>query len=416
MLVLFDSYAYTLLMRKTFKYRLYPTRRQATMMRQCLSECCWLYNQFLEQRKILWEENQESINLYGQQAFLPKLKAKRPNLKQAHSQILQNVGVRVDLAFKAFFRRAKRGDKPGYPRFKSWKRYNSFTYPQDIGFSIIEDKSLVRLGKIGRVKLKYHRPIEGRATTATIKHTSTGKWFITFSCEVEPKALEPSTSAIGIDVGLESFLTAHDGRKVENPRFFRKEEKALAKAQRKLSTAEKGSSDYQQRRLVVARVHERIGNKRRDFCHQLSRQLVDEYGLIAVEDLSINKMVKKNKDKNMKGLNKSIGDAGWRMFVDLLDYKAEEAGRTLVKVNPAFTSQTCSACGYRTAKKLSDRVHKCSSCGFEMDRDQNAAINILTLGLQGQDGYAVQEAAGSLASAERPLFLLFGLDRQCSLT
>jgi len=379
-------------MLKTFKYRLYPTRRQATTMRRCLSECCWLYNSFLEQRKTLWEENQESISLFKQINQLPGLKKTRPSLKNAHSQVFQNVGVRIDLAFKAFFRRVKRGEKPGHPRFKSWRRYDSFTYPQDLGFQILEDKSLVRLGKIGRVKLKYHRPIEGKVKTATIRRIATGKWFISFTCEVDGKSLPKATNAVGIDVGLESFATLSDGSKVKNPRFFRKEEKALARVQRKLSAAKKGSEERERRRLAVARVYERIGNKRKDFCHQLSRQLVDAYGFIAVEDLKINKMKEKNKKSHKKGLNKSIGDAGWRMFVDFLTYKAEEAGRSLVKVNPAYTSQTCSECGYRTAKKLGDRVHKCSSCGFELDRDQNAAINILTLGLQGQDGYAVQEA------------------------
>jgi len=362
-------------------------------MRRTLSECCWLYNQFIEQREMLWEENQEFISLYDQHSTIPSLKAGRSSLKIPYTQIFLNVGVRVDLAFKAFFRRVKRGEKPGYPRFKSWRRYDSFTYPQASGFAILEDKSLVRLGKIGRVKLKYHRPIEGKPKTATIRRTATGKWFITIVCEdIEPKVLPKATNAIGIDVGLESFATLSSGSKVENPRFFRKEEKALARARRKLSAAAKGSDERKRKRLVVARVHERIANKRHNFCHQLSRQLVDEYGLIAVEDLKINKMIADVKRRGLQGLNKSIGDAGWRMFVDLLDYKAEEAGRTLVKVNPAFTSQTCSACGVRTPKALGDRMHRCSSCGFTLDRDWNAAINILTLGLQGQDGYAVQEA------------------------
>jgi putative transposase len=386
-------------MLKTFRYRLYPTRAQRSAFRRTLSTCCGLYNYMIEQRKSLWEDKQESISLFSQLNQLPTLKKEHTQLKSVYSQVLQNVGVRVDLAFKAFFRRVKRGDKSGYPRFKSWKRYDSFTYPQ-LGFRIIEERSVVQLSKIGFIRFDNHRPIEGKVKTCTIRRTFTDKWFITFSCEIEPIYLQPNDKAVGIDVGLTTFAAFDNGELVENPRFFRREEKALARAQRQLSAGPKGSKERERRRKVVARIHERIVNKRKDFAHQLSRRIINEYGLIAVEDLSINKMIQQNKQTYKKGMNKSIADAAWSMFVNLLIYKAEEAGRSIIEVNPAYTTQTCSSCGYRQAKKLGDRKHVCPVCGYTADRDVNAARNILRLGLQSQVGIADQEAAGLSVPAE----------------
>jgi putative transposase len=292
---------------------------------------------------------------------------------------LQNVATRVDLAYQAFFRRvkAKKG-KAGFPRFKSWFRYDSFTYPQS-GFKINEDKSVVQLSKIGRIKIKYHRPIEGKIKSCNVKRSATGKWFVSFSCDIDSSSKTKQFGrACGIDVGLESFATLSNGKQIENPRFFRKEEKALAKAQRRLSKQKKGTAERFKARKVVARVHERIKNKRHNFAHQLSRKLVTDFKTIVVEDLSINNM----KKSNFKCINKSIGDAAWRMFADLVEYKAEEAGTQFVKVNPAFTSQTCARCGSRAKKTLSQRIHKCSCCNFSLQRDHNAAINILALGQQ----------------------------------
>ena len=352
-------------MRKTFKYRIYPSRSQRTRLLIILGVCRWLYNHFLRARKEAWETNKESLSLYDQHSTLSTLKKNFSFLKQVHSQVLQNVGVRVDLTFKAFFRRIKRGEKPGYPRFKAKGRYSSFTYPQS-GWKILEDKSSIKLSKVGRVKAILHRPVEGQVRTCTVQVTPTGKWFVSFSCEVEPKPLSPSVLKVGIDVGLTSFATFSGGIKVDNPRFYRRDEKDLARAQR----GEKWK--------VVRKIHERIVNRRSDFVHKISRTIINSCGLVAVEDLSINKML----EKNPSCLNKSIMDAAWRMFLDQLSFKAVEAGRIFVKVNPAYTSQDCSRCGYRQTKKLSERTHKCSCCGLKMDRDHNAPLNILALGLQ----------------------------------
>lgn len=363
-------------MLKAFKYRLYPTRKQAGVLTTHLEECRMLYNHFLADRIQAYQDRGESLTCYDQCKRLPFLKEDRPCLTQVHSQVLQNVAIRVDLAFKAFFRRCKAGDKPGFPRFKGLGRYDSLTYPQVGGFTLKE--SWLRLGKIGNVPIKQHCPFAGTPKTCTVRRSATGKWYATIVCAVEPQPMPDSTEAVGIDVGLARFATLSNGQQIDNPRFFRQDEDELAKAQRKLDKAAKGTPARVKARKVVARVHERIHFRRHDFAHQLARRLVSHYGLISVEDLTINGMV------HNRCLAKSIHDAAWSQFRQVLSYKAEEAGRTLVAVNPAYTSQDCSQCGHRLRKALSQRRHVCPCCGLNLDRDENAAKNILRLGLQSQ--------------------------------
>ena len=352
---------------------MYPTKKQRTRLEQTLEECRWLYNQTLAYRKEAWEQRQESVSLYASNKLLPDWKEQRPSLETVFSQVLQNVQARVDLAFKAFFRRVKNGEKPGYPRFKGKGRYDSFTYPQ-FGFSI--NGNTVYCSKIGNVKIKLHRPIVGRIKTLTIQRSSTGKWYACFSVEVKSEPLPENVKAVGIDVGLESFATLSTGEKIENPRFFRKAEKKLAKAQRNLSKTEKGAPERAKRRKIVAHIHERIANQRRDFAHKISRNLVNQFGVIVFEKLNTNGMLKNH------CLAKSVQDAAWNQFVLFTTYKAEGAGRRVVLVDPRNTSKTCSRCGSLVEKTLSDRVHSCPHCDLVLDRDVNAALNILRLGLQ----------------------------------
>jgi putative transposase len=273
-------------------------------MTATLAECRWLYNHFLEARKTAWEERQESLGLYDQHANLPALKAERPSLATVHSQVLQNVGVRIDLAFKAFFRRVKAGEKPGFPRFRGRERYDSFCYPQaPSGCKLTGDR--LTLSGIGTVKVVLHRPLEGQPKTVCIRRSSTGKWYVTFSCEWEPTPLPESPERVGIDVGLHSFAAFSTGEAaIENPRFFRQEEAALATAQRKHAPEAKGTPRRRKRRKVVARVHERTRWKRQNFVHRHSRRIVNRFQVIAVEDLSVNRMVHNH------CLAKSISDAG----------------------------------------------------------------------------------------------------------
>ena len=301
---------------KNFQYRLYPTRNQLHHLEATLEECRWLYNHLLEKRKTAYEQEGKSLTCYGQQATYPILKAKRPSLTRVHSQVLQNVAVRIDLAMKAFFRRLKASETPGYPRFKGYGRYDSFTYPQS-GFSITHD-SRVSLSKIGAVKMVYHRPIKGTIKTATIHRSSTGKWYVTFSCECEPERLPERSEPVGIDVGLKTFATLSTGEEIANPRFFRKEEKALAKVQRKHSKLAKGTPERRKHRKCVARGHERVKFKRQNFTHQQSRAIVDRFGVICVEYLNVNRML------HTHCLAKSISDAAWSAFFSQLSCKAED--------------------------------------------------------------------------------------------
>jgi putative transposase len=331
----------------------------------------------------MWEQDRKSTSLYETTALLPIWKREHPELKGVHSQVLQNVQARVDLAFKAFFRRVKVGEKPGYPRFRGYGRYDSFTFPQ-FGFRLMDNSLL--LSKIGAIKIILHRPIEGKIKTLTIQRDTLGNWYACFACEVEAKLLPFNDLAIGIDLGLQSFAKFSNGQTVDNPRFFRRDEKELAKAQRKLSKAEKGTPERTKRRKAVQHIYQRIANRRSDFAHQKSRELVNSFGFMAFEDLHIKNMLQNHR------LAKSIWDAAWNQLIMFTTYKAENAGRVVVLVDPRDTSKKCSCCGTLVVKSLDIRVHACPECGLVIDRDQNAAINILRLGLE-SPGYALEAPA-----------------------
>ena len=363
-----------MIVRKAFQFRLRPTKKQAKLLQEQLDECRWLYNELLSQRKLAYEELDSSLSKYQQNMLLPLLKEERPTLQKVHSQVLQNIVDRLDKAFQSFFRRCKTGEKPGFPRFRGIHRYDSFCYPQS-GFSLGGQE--IYLSKIGKIRIKMHRSVEGKVKTCTIKKTACGEWDIFLSCEVNARLLPPQTEAIAIDVGLESFATLSNGQKIENPRFFKKGEKHLTKAQRKLSKLEKGTKKRQKAGKAVAKIHERIKKQRKDFCHKQAKKIVAHYQYICLEDLNIKNMMEGSH------IAKSIADASWNQFRQYLTYKAEEAGRKLGLVNPAYTSQKCSQCGHLEPKTLTDRMHQCFHCGYQVDRDFNAAQNILALGLDG---------------------------------
>ena len=360
-------------MRKSFQFRLNPTHHQSTLLNQTLETCRWVYNETLATRKYAWEQEQKSVSLYDTNKFLTSWKKGKPELSQVYSQVLQNVQERVDLAFNAFFRRVKLGEKPGYPRFRGYGWYDSFTFKQ-YGFTLADNGLL--LSKIGAMKIIQHRAIEGKIKTLTIRRNRVGNWYACFSCEVEPTQLPTSEKGVGVDVGLESFATLSTGEKIENPSFFRQDENELAKVQRKLSKAEKGTPEWAKRRKAVCHIHQRIANRRKDFAHKLSRQWVNAYGIIALERLSGKGMLQNHY------LAKSISDAAWNQLSLFTQYKAENAGRECVLVDPRNTSKKCSRCGTLVEKNLSVRVHDCPVCGLKIDRDENAAINILALGLE----------------------------------
>lgn len=359
---------------RVFRYRLKPTKAQVTKLNEQLELCRWVYNETLAMRKNAFEQEGRSVSYFESKRMLPIWKESKPELRSVYSQVLQDVVLRVNLAFKAFFRRVQSGEKPGYPRFKGKNRYDSISYPQS-GFSIDGDK--LWLSKIGDIKFKLHRPIEGDVKRLTIRRSSTKKWYVSFLIEDAPNhILEPSNEIVGVDMGIKNFAVLSNGEFIENPRFLLADEERLKKAQSKRDKLPKGSPRRRKASKTVSHLYERVTNRREDFAQQLSRQWINKYGIIVFEDLNINKMVHNH------NLAKSILDASWNKLVQYTSYKAADAGRKVVLVNPAYTSQMCSSCGQIVKKDLSIRVHNCPKCGLVMDRDLNAAKNILRLGLQ----------------------------------
>jgi putative transposase len=367
---------------KTYKYRIYPTKAQETSLDKMLEECRWLYNKILETRNNTYEQTGISLGLYDTQNMIPDWKKERPSLKIVHSLVLQNVNIRVQLAYQAFFRRVKSGEeKAGFPRFKGEGRYDSMTFPQ-YGNGVRIDGNTLVLSKLGSIKIKFHRGLCGTPKTVCVRRSRTGKWFATFPCECAETPLPTELKTIGIDVGTSTFATMSDGEKVKNPRFFKQEQKALAKANRKLDKIEKGTFARKKQKKVISRIHERIANQRTDFAHKQSRTWVDTYGVIVMEELNIVGMMAEHKIVFGNKLNKSIADVAWNQLAQFTAYKAEDAGRLFMQVDPRNTSKICSRCSALVPKDLSLRVHNCPHCGLVLDRDHNAAINILALGLQ----------------------------------
>ena len=375
-------------MRKSFKYRIYPSKSQTTILKQALETCRCLYNNNLACRKESYEKEKKNISYIGSTNLLKSQKEINPYLMKVHSQVLQEVLKRVDSAYMGFFRRVKsKKGKVGFPRFKGRGRYDSFTFPQS-GWKLIEEKNLVRLSKIGSVKIRFHRPIEGIIKTCTVIKSSTNKWYVCFNCDVGEKLTVPINlkKSVGIDLGIKVFATMSDKTKIANPRFFKEFAERIAVAQQKLSNLEKGSNEREKQKKIISHIYEKLTNKRRDFAHKESLKLVKKYNTICLEKLNTTSMLENSvKDKPkvvFKNLHKAIVDVAWKRFINYVMYKAEYAGTNVVIVNPKNTSKMCSRCGRIVDKDLSVRTHNCSFCNLKIDRDLNASINILRLGTQ----------------------------------
>ena len=374
-------------MKKNYKFRLYPTKKQERELLATLEECRFVYNKILDTRIKVYETEKKTLNKYATNNLIKEWKEERESLGNVHSQVVQNVSERVDLAFKAFFRRCKvKGEKAGFPRFKQFGRYDSFTFPQS-GFSITQNEMRLKLSKIGCVKIRLHRILPEQVKRLTIQRARSGKWYAVFSCVLADVKRTNTNPAVGIDLGLKEFAVLSNGENIKRERFFKDGEKKLAKAQRKFSKLEKKTPERNKQRMIVGRVHEKIQNQRSDFTHKLSRQLVNQYGIICLEKLNIKSMQEQEtisvngKEIKATRTHKSIQDVAWNQFVQQLSYKVEETGGKIVYVNPKNTTKMCSSCGKITSKELSDRIHECSWCGLVMDRDLNASKNILRIGM-----------------------------------
>ncbi len=361
--------------RKTYKFKLRPTSAQERVLDGIVWACRRLYNTALEQRITLYRQRGISLSRYAQEAELKDLRAAFPEYAAIHSQILQNVLARLEKTYQAFFRRILHGEKPGFPRFqgRGRGRFNSFTYKEFSNGARLDNGFLV-LSKIGRVALRWSRPIEGTPKTVTISREADG-WYVCFSCVDVPTQHLPETGQeTGIDLGLESFATLADGTMIHHPHCYRRAERRLKTAQRKVSQRKKGSNRRRKAVKLLAKAHQKVRRQRQDFQHKTALHLVRHYDTIYHEDLQVTNMVRN------PHLAKSIGDAGWSGFLTIFAFKAACAGKRVVAVNPAYTSQNTSGCGAVVQKGLSVRWHSCPDCGTSLHRDHNAARNIERLG------------------------------------
>lgn len=355
-------------MKRTFRYRLYPTKRQIGALEDQLGFACDLYNAALEQRRDWWARGRR-VSRFEQCGQLTELRAEYDGPYEMSVTAQRCALRRLDLAFDAFFRRVRAGEKPGYPRWKSRSRFDSLTW--DSGYTIGER---LRLRGVGHVRVRWHRPLPASANVRTVTvRRAAGKWYASLVVDgVEPRPLPHTGEAVGIDLGISTFAALSTGETIEGPRAFRNAQAQLRRAQRRLSRRRRGSNRRAKARAEVVRHHEHIREIRRDHRHKLARSLVERFDLIAVENLNVAGLAK-------GWLAKDVHDQGWGEFVSCLVGKAEEAGREVVLVDPRYTSQACSGCGQIAPKLLSERTHRCR-CGLELDRDVNAARNVLALG------------------------------------
>jgi putative transposase len=368
--------------RKTFKYKLNPTLSQERTLAFVVRRCRELYNAVLEERRGAWCKCGVSVTHTMQSVQLPAIKEVRPEYRDIHSQVLQDVLTRLNRAFQAFFRRAKNGEKPGYPRFQGASRYNSFTYKQ-FGNGATLDNGFLVLSKIGRIAVRWSRPMEGVPKTVTLSREADG-WYMFISCADVPIQPLPATGQeTGIDLGIESFATLSEGTRVFSPGWHRRAERALKTAQRRVSRRKKGSHRRRKAVTLLAKAHQKVKRQRADFHHKAALQLVRQFDTIYHEDLQTANMIKNHH------LAKSIADARWSQFLSILAFKAAYAGKRVVAVPPAYTSQNRSGCGVMVQKGLSVRWHRCPKCETSLHRDHNAALNIERLGQSLGGGVAV---------------------------
>ena len=366
---------------RTFKYRLFTNKSQGDALDFILWQQRILYNAALEQRKTVYEATGKGVGYVDQWAhFRDERRANPATFGLVNATSLQQLLRRVDKAYNAFFRRLKAGETPGYPRFKSGNRFHSMEFKHGDGVKLRQNEKgqvRLRIQSVGEVKVKWHRdlPAESKIKHVVIKR-SLGHWYVTLMVEFDAPAPLPQTGAtVGIDMGLKSLLALSDGTLIDNPRWLRGSQKRLRVLNRKLARQKKGGTNWRKTAYQLARLHGKIANQRRDFWHKTTRQLVDKYDLISSENLTLGFMTAN------RHLALSAHDAALGEFRQILAYKAEEAGRQVVAVPPQYTSQMCSGCGAMVAKSLSVRVHRCNECGLILDRDVNAARNVLTLGL-----------------------------------
>ncbi len=376
-------------MRTSYQYRLKPTKKQAEIIDNTLDMLRHQYNFQLAQRFDWQEQNKCSIdrcslfvchlpelkdkpNRYSQQATLTQLKVDRPWYKNVHSQVLQEVPKKVELAFDKWLKGDCNGKRLGKPRFKAKGQYKTFTYPQFKQHHFVNNK--IKLAKIGDIKVIVHRQIPNGFDIKTVAVTKKANgYYVTLSLDDKTiPEIKPDFNAdnvVGIDVGLIDFIVTSDNQRIAAPKFLRKSERKLKSAQRRVSRRIKGSNRRKKAIKKLGIQHKKVADTRKDFHFKTANNLLKKYDVIAVEKLNIKGLAKSR-------LAKSVNDAGWGQFISILTVKAENAGLKVVAVNPSGTSQECSSCGTKVIKPLSQRTHDCPNCKVSLCRDLNASLNI----------------------------------------
>jgi putative transposase len=390
--------------RRAYKFRMRPTARQHIALAACVDAHRELYNAALQERRDAWRASRTRIRYGDQSGQLKEIRRERPDVAVWSFSSQQATLRRLNRAFEGFFRRVKAGTAPGYPRFKGAQRFDSVEWPKDGDGARWHPDTQVYLQGVGHVKVTAHRPVAGVVKTIQVRRQGR-RWMLILSCDDVPATVLPATGRqVGVDVGIASFATTSDGVHVANPRWARTAAAGLAAAQQRLARAQRGSHNRGRRRETVAARHRKVANQRRDFHHKTARQLVETYDLIAVEDLAIANMVRRAKSMPnpdqpgqflpngaaaKSGLNRSICDASWGQFVSILRAKAEDAGRTVIEVDPRHTSDRCEACGHAaTENRITQAVFACRRCGHTGHADEHAARNILRAGLAHHTAHA----------------------------
>jgi putative transposase len=357
----------------TFQYRLYPTKDQQQKLWQHANKLNWLYNYFLNQKIEAYKTEKKSISKNTQQGELLKLKEDDPILSEIHSQVLQQVAIRLDRSYQAFFRRVKSKEAAGFPKFRSCRDFFGICYPQS-GFTI--EHGVFKTKVYGNISFVQHRDLKGNIKQVLINNKN-NRWFLNIITDYVEKTKIPKTK-VGIDIGLKHLVVATDGTKIKNSTHAKHFDKQIAKVQSKRDKLQKGSNRWIFLNNVKQRLYDAKTRKLNDFQHKASRRLAQTYDTIFAEDLSVKSM----SEGDWTSLNKSIRNAKLAQFLSFLGYKVNQ----LVLVNPKNTSKMCNNCGkIHTDLRLSDRAIECS-CGITYDRDENAANNVLCLGQTILDG------------------------------